>query len=223
MDMITIESTLMLAFGLGLLHALDADHVMAVSTLAAKRPTFRSCIRFCSHWATGHGVALVVIAASVYLFGLAIPEQLSGMAESLVGGMLIAIGGWVLWQTTRRGLRLSFHRHEPDLHHAHWHQQDHQQTRDHSAVLVGLLHGVAGSAPLLVLLPLSKMGSVTVAMGYVALFALGVIVSMVIFGGLMAQGYRQLERLGNRLVSAARIVVALSSIGLGSHLLYGYL
>ena len=65
MDMLTVESTLALAFGLGLLHALDADHVMAVSGLAAKKPSFKSCVRFCFHWATGHGLALVIIATGM--------------------------------------------------------------------------------------------------------------------------------------------------------------
>jgi len=222
MEMITVESTLALAFGLGLLHALDADHVMAVSGLAAKRPSFKSCLRFCGHWATGHGLALVIIAGSVYLFGMAIPEQLSSVAESLVGLMLIVIGLWSLIEVYRKGLKLSFHRHEPDIHHAHWHLGNHSKTQDHSALLVGVLHGIAGSTPLLVLIPLSKMGSTVNAMAYVGLFGLGVIISMLIFGGLMAQSYRQLERFGNRLVAGVRASVAVSAILLGSHLIYEY-
>jgi len=154
MEIMTIESTLLLAFGLGLLHALDADHIMAVSGLSAKRPTFKSCIRFCFHWATGHGLALITIAAGVYFFGLAIPEHLSGLAESLVGVVLIAIGVWTLWLIFRKGLLLSFHQHEPDIHHAHWHKQNHHKAQDHSAIFVGVLHGIAGSAPLLVLVQL---------------------------------------------------------------------
>jgi len=219
----TIENTLLLAFSLGLLHALDADHIMAVSGLSAKKPSFKRCITFCVHWASGHGLALLLIASSVYLFGLAIPEQLSAIAESLVGVVLIAIGLWTIWQIFQKKLLISFHRHHPDIQHAHWHKQDHKKTHDHSAILVGILHGIAGSAPLLVLIPLSKMGSATMAMGYVLLFGLGVIISMAIFGGLMAQGYRQLERFGNKLVIGARALVAISSVGLGSHLLLGYL
>ncbi len=219
----TIENTLLLAFSLGLLHALDADHIMAVSGLSAKKTSFKSCLRFCSHWASGHGLALAIIASCVYIFGLAIPEELSAMAESLVGLVLISIGVWILWQIYSKKLHLSFHRHEPDIHHAHWHKNDHKKVQDHSALLVGILHGIAGSAPLLVLIPLSKMGSASMAMGYVLLFGLGVIVSMVIFGGLMTQGYKQLEKVGNKFVTGARAMVALSSIGLGSHLVYGYL
>lgn len=223
MELLTVESTLLLAFGLGLMHALDADHIMAVSGLAAKRPSFARCVRFCFHWATGHGLALVLIAASVYLLGLSVPEHLSSVAESLVGAILILIGLWSLKDIAQKGLKLSFHRHEPDIHHAHWHQDDHNKLQDHSALLVGILHGTAGSAPLLLLIPLSKMGSASHAMAYVLLFGLGVIISMLIFGGLMAQGYKHLAKLGNRLVVAVRATVALSAVLLGSHLVYGYL
>ena len=218
----TIENTLLLAFSLGLLHALDADHIMAVSGLSAKKPSFKACLRFCAHWASGHGLALLVISSGVYLLGLAIPEQLSSVAESLVGLVLIMIGLWTLWQIYRQDLHLSFHHHEPDINHVHWHQSNHKKVQDHSALLVGVLHGIAGSAPLLVLIPLSKMGSATMAMGYVALFGLGVIIAMIIFGGLMAQGYKQLEKVGAKFVIAARAIVSLSAIGLGSHLIYGY-
>ncbi|MDX2367293.1 MAG: hypothetical protein QNK36_02620 [Colwellia sp.] len=223
MELMTMESTLLLAFSLGLLHALDADHIMAVSGLSARRPTFKSCLRFCYHWATGHGLALITIASAVYFFGIATPDLLSGLAESLVGGVLIAIGIWTLWEVFRRRLLLSFHHHKPNIHHFHWHKKDHNSLQEHSALLVGLLHGIAGSAPLLVLLPLSKVHSISMAIGYVLLFCMGVIFSMVIFGFLMAHGYRQLEKIGNKLVIVARALIAITSIGLGSHLIFRYL
>jgi ABC-type nickel/cobalt efflux system permease component RcnA len=222
MDLITAESTLLLAFSLGMFHALDADHIMAVSALTAKRPTAKSCIKFCYHWATGHGLALLAIALSVFVFGLAIPSALSGLAESLVGALLIVIGSLALWDIGRRGLYLSFHHHEPDINHVHWHQQNHNKKQDHSALLVGILHGTAGSAPLLILIPVSNMGSALDAMGYVLLFALGVIVSMLIFGGLLAHSYKKLARWGDKMVAAIRALVACSAIGFGSYLLYGY-
>ena len=96
MELITAESTLLLALGLGMLHALDADHIMAVSALTAKRPNVSSCMRFCSHWATGHGLALFSIAAGVFVLGAAIPETLSHWAETIVGAVLIIIGCSVL-------------------------------------------------------------------------------------------------------------------------------
>lgn len=223
MEFITAESTLLLALGLGMLHALDADHIMAVSALTAKRPSVASSMRFCSHWATGHGLALFSIAIGVFVLGAAIPETLSHWAESIVGAVLITIGCLVLWEVVRCGLQLGFHHHDPDIHHLHWHQQNHNRKQDHSALCVGLLHGTAGSAPLLILVPISNMGSALDAMSYVLLFALGVVLSMLIFGGLLAQLYQKLARWGDKAVILMRVSVALSSIGFGGHLLSGYL
>ncbi len=246
MDVSTTEATLALAFGLGLLHALDADHVMAVSGLASGRPGWRSCVAFCRRWAIGHGLTLLLIAAAVYLFSLAIPEPLSHTAESLVGLMLVVIGGWAIWSLLRQRFTFSFHRHGAQIAHSHWHRHDHVESdtplrhsdestvatdrarlhrlaERHSPVLVGMLHGVAGSAPLLVLIPLSRFDSVSHALGYVLLFSVGVVISMLVFGGLMGGAYQTLNRLGQRVVDGVRALVAMSAVGFGAHLLSGYL
>jgi high-affinity nickel permease len=82
-------AVLTLAFGLGLMHALDADHIMAVSGLASARPGRRRALAFCARWAIGHGLSLLSIGAAVLLLGLAIPVSLSAHAESLVGVVLM--------------------------------------------------------------------------------------------------------------------------------------
>lgn len=215
----TTEGILLLAFGLGLLHALDADHIMAVSGLAAGKPGLKRSLAFCRNWATGHGVALLLIALAVYLFGLAIPERLSHFAESLVGLVLIAIGAWTLFDIARRRLGFGFHRHQGELHHAHWHPAGAPEKHQHSALLVGLLHGTAGSAPLLALLPMSQLGSPMLALAYVALFGFGVIVTMVVFGGLMGRCYQWLERFGAGVLQKVRLVVAGAAVALGANLL----
>lgn len=223
-------SVLSLAFGLGMLHALDADHIMAVSGLAARRPGLRSSLRFCARWALGHGAILLVIGSAVLLLGMAIPETLSNIAELLVGAILIAIGGWVLWDLSRRRAHLHFHRHDQLPQHAHWHthQAHHRDAHagdphqhGHSAVLVGILHGTAGSAPLLALLPLSAMGhSPWQGLAYLLLFGSGVIVSMLMFGGLLGGAFHWLARWGQQGVRLLRSTVALSSIGFGGYLLF---
>lgn len=253
MELHSIVVVLSLAFGLGMLHALDADHIMAVTGLASRRPDWRTTLRFCLRWAIGHGVSLSVIGAGVLLLGMAIPDRLSAMAEHLVGVVLVAIGAWLLWSLYRRGAHLHFHVHDNAGHkriwHAHWHvhgrhahgehaahgqhavvTHDHATVasparnghrHDHSAVLVGVLHGTAGSAPLLALLPLAKLGSPWLGLAYLVLFGLGVIAAMLIFGGVLGGVYAWLARFGDRLVRALRTAVALSSIGYGLFLLHG--
>jgi len=231
MDITTGYSILILAFGLGMLHALDADHVMAVTGLAAQRPGLRQSLRFCSRWAIGHGLALLFIGGAVLLLGMAIPATLSAIAESLVGLVLIAIGLWVIVDLYRRRAHLHFHHHDDLPRHAHWHthhpvkdhaRDSHQHT--HRAVMVGLLHGTAGSAPLLALLPLTAMGeSPWLGMAYLLLFGLGVLLAMFIFGGMLGSVFNWMMRWGNRTVRIMRGGVAISAMGFGAYLLAGSL
>jgi ABC-type nickel/cobalt efflux system permease component RcnA len=232
-------SVLSLAFGLGLLHALDADHIMAVSGLSARRQGFSASLQFCLRWAIGHGFSLFLIGGSVLLLGMAIPASLSVVAEMLVGLVLIGIGLWVIWELISRRAHMHFHHHDNIPRHAHWHvhkdQPNHQSrhetrhnsqhkrtphTHEHSAVLVGVLHGTAGSAPLLALIPLANLGdSPWLGMAYLLLFSCGVLVSMLIFGGLLGSTVNWLSRWGDRTVQLLRTSVAISSIGFGAFLL----
>ena len=83
MDYSQVPMILTLAFGLGLLHSLDADHIMAVTTLSVKRPTIKHSVLFCRNWAIGHGFALLVISSVVLLIGQAIALSVSHIAEQL--------------------------------------------------------------------------------------------------------------------------------------------
>ena len=149
---------LSLAFGLGLMHALDADHIMAVSGLSVRKPGLSQCMRFGLRWAVGHGLSLLIIGSGVLILGMAIPESLSQTAESLVGFVLIGIGLWVIFELVSRRAHIHFHQHDGIPRHAHWHvHTEHPipisshngatHRHEHSAVLVGMLHGTAGSAP----------------------------------------------------------------------------
>ena len=234
MESTSVIAILSLAFGLGILHALDADHVMAVSGLSSTRPGWRRSINFCTHWAMGHGMSLLLIGSAVILFGLAIPVDLSAFAENLVGIVLIAIGCYVIWDLLRRHAHLHFHKHDGIPKHAHWHIHDKpsQQSRrrkhhhephhhGHGAVMVGMLHGTAGSAPLLALIPLSQMASPWLGILYLIVFGLGVFVAMLLFGGVLGSLYNWLSRWGDRMVRMLRIVIGFSSIGFGGFLLFG--
>jgi sulfite exporter TauE/SafE len=224
----TVFAVLSLAFGLGLLHALDADHIVAVSGLASTRPGLRASLRFCTRWAAGHGLSLLLIGGAVLLLGMAIPTTLSAVAEDLVGVVLILIGAWVLYDLFRRRAHLHFHRHDELPQHAHWHVHKHdghhaqdEHRHGHGAVMVGVLHGTAGSAPLLALLPLAKLGSPWIGLAYLLLFGLGVLASMLVFGGLLGGVFSWLSHWGDLIVRRVRMTVALGSIGFGGYLLQG--
>lgn len=222
METFTILS---LAFGLGLLHALDADHVMAVTGLAATQSKTKRCLRFCRHWALGHGCAMLMIGCAVILLGMAIPETLSGQAEALVGVILIGLALWVFSDLYRRRLHVDFHQHADLPKHAHWQQpgsvedSNKPHNHDHSAILVGLLHGTAGAAPFLLLLPLSSQTTPLLSISCLLTFCVGVVVAMLIFGGLLGRLYDFLGRYGLRMINLLRATVACSSLGFGLYLL----
>jgi len=244
---------LSLAFGLGMLHALDADHIMAVSGLASSKPDFANCLRFCGSWAVGHGLTLFVIGFAVFILGFAIPQELSQISEHLVGVVLIFIGAWVLWDIYRKKTHFHYHQHDDLPRHAHWHQHSDKQLishqhdtptpcqsdkvlrdkthkHEHGAIMVGVLHGMAGSAPLLAIIPLSQYSSPVYALLYLLLFALGVLVSMLIFGGIIAGIFssllnnsllnNSLLNKGDTLVLRLRIGISCGAVVMGGVLLY---
>ena len=204
----------MLAFSLGLLHAFDADHIMAVTTLSVKRPTIKHSMSFCRSWAIGHGVALLVISSVVLLIGQAIALSVSHIAEQLVGVVLIVIGLWVLGDTLCSRKQTHIQQIENNRSHEH---TPHEHTR--SATLVGLLHGTAGSAPLLALLPMSKLVSPWLVLSYILLFGLGVLVAMLLFGGLLSRLFQFAANRGKQVISGIRLVIALGSVAYGLFLL----
>ena len=95
---------LTLGFGLGLLHALDADHIMAISSLATasrgnQKPwTLSAMILFCSRWALGHGGILLALTTLFIFAKIELPGYVPQLAEKLIGLMLLFIGGWIIYQ-----------------------------------------------------------------------------------------------------------------------------
>ena len=184
----------MLAFlGLGLLlgmqHALEADHIAAVSSIAARRTRVSDIVKHGLTWGLGHTATLFIFAGAAILLGHTIPEKVAKPLEGGVGIMLILLGAHVLWRLWRD--RVHFHSHghaDGTVHfHAHSHAGDAKpharaaHTHEHGfrwrTLLVGLMHGMAGSAALLVLAA-AHAPSPTAGLGYVALFGAGSTIGM---------------------------------------------
>ncbi len=216
----SLTGILGLAFGLGLVHALDADHVIAVTALAGQPGnTPQRPWRFCLNWALGHGGSLLLLGVLVLAVGMVIPEQLSMFAEFVVGGVLILMGLAVLVQLRRKRLRLRFHRHPGLSRHAHWQQPSSTHTaHTHRATLVGALHGTAGSAPLLALIPVAQSASPWWGLAYLLLFSAGVLVSMLLCGGVLGLVFERLSSRGQRVFDWMH-----ASIGAGAIVAGGYL
>ena len=84
---------LSLAFSLGLLHALDADHIAMVTSLSSAHAGFKKSLLYSSRWAIGHALTLMVLGLLVLVIGIQIPAQYSEAAESLRHVIVLTING----------------------------------------------------------------------------------------------------------------------------------
>jgi ABC-type nickel/cobalt efflux system permease component RcnA len=178
-----------LGFLLGMQHALEADHVAAVSSIAARRSEVADIVKHGLTWGLGHTLTLFVFAGAAILLGHAIPETIARPLETAVGVMLVGLGAHVLWRLWRD--RVHFHRHRHDDGSVHVHVHSHAgeavpHARSFHAhahgfrwrtLLVGLMHGMAGSAALLVL-TVSQASNPVAGLAYVALFGVGSMIGM---------------------------------------------
>lgn len=215
----------LLGFGLGLTHALDADHVMAVSTLSNTRPGIGKTLRFCAHWALGHSGILFVSGLLLFGLGVNIPPAWQSIAELLVGVLLIVLGLWCFYSFRKQALQLVEHTHE-DVTHTHWHIQDanasvaHEQMNGkdaHIPVMVGIVHGLAGSAPALALVPAVAQGELASALLYLLVFSLGVMLAMLVFGLGFGAAQQYLQQRHVVLFNRCRYGIAAASVIIGGY------
>lgn len=157
---LSLTAALGLGFLLGLRHALDADHIAAVSALVSQhRSVLRSCL-LGTFWGAGHTAALLGAAGAVIAFKLTISPAVERGLEASVTLLLILLGGQVLLKALASWtLHQHAHSHEGRIHsHPHLHGTA-EHTDDHRHLIrmggrpfvVGLLHGMAGSATLMLL------------------------------------------------------------------------
>ena len=178
-----------LGFLLGMQHALEPDHIAAVSSIAARRSHVADIIKHGLTWGLGHTLTLFAFAGAAILLGHAIPEKLAAPLETAVGVMLVGLGAHLLWRLRRDRLHVHAHRHDDGTVHVHIHSHAgdslphtraphaHEHGFRWRTLLVGLMHGMAGSAALLVL-TVSQAPSATAGLGYIALFGAGSMIGM---------------------------------------------
>ena len=230
-----MDTSLIAALGLGFLlgvrHALDADHVAAMSTFVSQdRSVLRSCLRG-TFWGIGHTAALLAAGVAVVAFKLQISPALEQGIERVVGLVLVLLGGHVLLRTFGA---VSLHRHEhshggaPHIHvHVHVgdadeHRHFHPWRGAPQPLLMGLLHGLAGSGALL-LLVLTTMPSPTAAVLYILVFGVGSTAGMLVLSGLIGVPFALTTGGSRTLAMSLQLVVGAASILVGLLMLRGVL
>lgn len=213
-------------FLIGLRHALDADHLVAVSTLISEEGNIRRSSLLGAFWGAGHTAALLCASSIIIYFDLHFPELVSLGFEFLVAIVLIVLGIRVLWKV-RRGALLHVHTHvhgghmhvHPHIHasqgtHQHQSSESHHQLRKQStSFIVGLIHGLAGTAGLMLLI-LPAIPSRLLAISYVAIFGIGSVGGMMLMSTMIAVPVSLSIRRAKH-INVLRIGAALGSLVLG--------
>jgi ABC-type nickel/cobalt efflux system permease component RcnA len=181
---------------LGMTHAMDADHIAAVSAMWNRQDGKHGLIRRGLYWGAGHGIALLALCAVLLSTGQALSDQKQALLELGASLLILYLGGQLIWRMYRRRFHIHIHKHDGKRHlHMHSHLNDRSKpnatiphdelAHDHKhatkspflALVVGLAHGAAGSGSLMVL-AVTATQSITLSFLYVILFCIGALVGM---------------------------------------------
>ena len=168
----------------GLRHAMEPDHLAAVSTFVAEQRTPRATVAFAAAWGLGHAIMLLFVGGVLVLLGREMPPALADVFELAVSFMLVGLGVRGLVHARRAfrsngaasgaaaGALVEHHRHDGLPAHTHVGRP----------LLVGLMHGLAGSGALTALV-LGQIGSPVAGLGFMALYGFGAMLGMALLAG----------------------------------------
>ena len=180
-------SILALGFVLGVKHAIEPDHIIAVSTIAIQsKKLYRSTLAGV-FWGIGHTATLFIIGVILILMKGEIPEKVAMSLEFLVGIMLVYLGVTTINSFKKTLLRqnvLDGDEHKHVSSHSHGDHQIHNHSHNKisyiKSMLIGLVHGLAGSGAM-ILLTMSTVKSVGEAIVYILIFGVGTVIGMLFF------------------------------------------
>jgi nickel/cobalt transporter (NicO) family protein len=191
---------LLTALVAGFAHAMEPDHMTAVTTFVSRRPRPAQAVAFGVRWGVGHSAALLAVGLVLVALDLRVPERLTRGLEFGVGGMLLGLGVWLLWSV----LHERAHRLAGRGGHTHPH------AHSHGSLWVGMAHGLAGTAPLVALLPAALTRSAWLAGAYLLFFGVGTTVAMGLYA--VAAGL-VFDRAGARVPTLGRTLRTLTAVG----------
>ena len=200
--MFSTFTILLIGLLFGLKHATEVDHVVAVSTIASQQRNVLRSALVGALWGAGHTASLLIIGVVVLSLRIAIPASVSNWFEFGVALMIIALGAAGLW------------RHSARQKHSHA-----VSVIGIKPVLIGMMHGLAGSGAL-TLLVLTQISSVWLGLLYLAVFGFGSVVGMILMSGLIGLPFALTARNLASVHYRMQMVAAVVSIAFG--LWYAY-
>ena len=178
------------------------DHLAAVTPLAIDSRKKSWMVGML--WGFGHTLGMLAIGALFILFRSALPfDLISRHSETVIGLLLIGVGSWAILRIYRQhahGIAAHPHVHTKPFFFAHIHRHDHHDTPMHehehhgaisvrqnafAALSIGVVHGFAGFSHLFALLPSLALPSVLESVIYVVAFAMGTILTMILFSSIL--------------------------------------
>ena len=230
--MLEMSSLLVFGFFIGMKHAIEADHLAAVASLAAHGHSKMDCFRQGAVWGLGHTLTLFVFGAAVILTETLVPKTLACILELGVGIMLIGLGVTVVRRLIRDHCYFHTQRHDNAVlpskiqlssrasgHDSTVYQHVHTRRFPFRALLVGLMHGMAGSAALM-MLTLQTVNSPLAGLLYIGVFGFGSIAGMSLLSLIIAIPLRQsVEKLA-WLRNGFEATIGIATIVIGVMLFY---
>jgi high-affinity nickel-transport protein len=216
---VNFATVLGLGFLLGMRHATDADHVVAVSAIVSRERTLRAAAPIGILWGIGHTLAIFVLGGAMILFGVVIPPHLGSALELCVALMLVVLGVRNIRSVVRSHVQFSPGHGQQA--HTHTHASAGRLSRSQSmrALFVGIVHGLAGSAAI-ALLALATIRNAFWALGCLLVFGVGTIAGMLIITTAMALPIVASAQRFERLHRALGIVTGVASVAFGGLLIY---
>ena len=224
----TLVAVLLLGFTLGLRHALDADHLAAVTALTSDGGGIRGAMIAGLSWGLGHAAMLGVLGGALVLMRVPMSERVGGLFEMAAGLMLVGLGAATVVGALRGRVHVHTHRHGDVEHsHLHFHAVPHPGGAPHShphplraalrPFLVGGVHGLAGSGAV-VLVVLATIPTWLYGTIYLGVFGAGSVVGMSLMSVLVAAPLVLARRRAARVHRSLRLAAGIGSIAIGAHL-----
>jgi len=227
-----MSSILLLGFLIGMRHALEADHVAAVAVLATRVKSVRQALPLGVMWGMGHTLTLFVFGAVIIVLNNNLPQNVTLMLEAMVGLMLVVLGADVIYRLIKKRTHFHVHGHADEKRHIHAHSHEGEKAHDLSphghehfkalslrALAVGMMHGLAGSAAL-ILLTMQSVEPVSTRIIYLGLFGLGSIAGMGLLSIIIAVPLRYVANSMTWAYSGLNAVLGFFSMGLGLLTIY---
>jgi len=204
-----------LGFALGVRHALDPDHLVAVSTIVSRNKSVVGSSVAGAFWGLGHTASLFLFGTIVLALRWTIPDGFVATAEKAVAAMLVLLGVHAFWRAIRSS-RLHIHVHTHDGH-RHMHITREHQHGFHVGIksfIVGMVHGLAGTGSLM-LLVIATAPSFVAGSIYILVFGLGSIGGMLVLSTLISIPFVLSARFFQRFNHGLQFATSLLSIAFG--------